>query len=454
MRKRVRILGLPVAAVLLVGCAGGTASSKNATAPRTTSEPSLAAGAANLTPSGPRLLDAAPGSESTATAPDFEPLPGAKAYFGTIGRAAYRIEIPLHWNGDLLLWAHAVRGWGPEVSTENPPLALRQVLVDQGYAWGASSFSENGYAPGIGTNDTLMLKQHFTQQFGHPQRTYVAGSSMGGNIVTLSLENFPDEYDGGLSLCGAIAGEEEIDYLAAWAMAAEFIGGVEFPIGQGQATASAVLQSYILPALGPVEAPTPKGRAFASVIRNLTGGPRPFFSEGYRQKYAGNFGLVAGDPDRILPMTRASTNEGADYQADPGLGFDGDVLNGAVRRLPADPTVRSVTTHPDTAPTTGQLSDPLLTLHETGDLTVPISAEQSYRRKTEAADAGDLLVQRIIRSGGHCEFSDIEIVQAWNDLAGWVAGKKKPAGDNVIGDLSDAGRTFTDPLRANDPGNK
>lgn len=440
-----RILGLPIAVVLLAGCSGGTVQSKDGTAPNATSESSSAA---------PRFLDATPGSTSTAAAPDFEPLPGAKAYFGKIDRAAYRIEIPGHWNGDLVLWAHAVRGFGSEVATENPPPALRSILIDQGYAWGASSFSENGWAPGIGTNDTLRLKQYFAQQFGRPQRTYIAGNSMGGNIVTLSLERFPDEFDGGLAFCGAIAGEEEIDYLVAWAMAAEFIGGLELPIGQGEARVSQVLQSHILPALGPVEAPTIEGSAFRSVIRNLTGGPRPFFTEGYREHYAANFGLVTGDPDRILPMTRGSTNEGADYRADPGLGFDVDVLNQGIRRLPADPAVRDAETHPDTAPTTGQLRAPLLTLHETGDLTVPISAEQSYRKKVEATGNGALLVQRIIRAGGHCQFSDIEITQAWTDLAGWVADKKKPEGDDIFGDLTDAGRRFTNPLRANDPGNR
>jgi hypothetical protein len=78
--------------------------------------------------------------------------------------------------------------------------------------------------------------------------------------------------------------------------------------------------------------------------------------------------------------------------------------------------------------------------------------EQIYRKKAEAAGAGDLLVQRLIRSSGHCEFSGAELVQAWNDLAAWVAGKGKPAGDDVLGDLTDAGRAFTNPLRPGDPG--
>jgi hypothetical protein len=272
--------------------------------------------------------------------------------------------------------------------------------------------------------------------------------------VTLSLENFPEEYDGGLSLCGVVAGEEWIDYLVAWVMAAEFVAGFELPLDQGSASVTEVLESKVLPALGPVEAPTLPGRAFESVIRNLTGGPRPFFVEGYRKAYPFNFGLVTGDPGRVMASTRAATNEGVDYRADPGLGLDNEVLNRAVRRLPADPALRDPAKHPDTAPTTGQLRSPLLTLHETGDLTVPISAEQSYRKKAEAAGNGDLLVQRIIRSGSHCEFSDAEITQAWNDLAQWVAGDQKPGGDDVLADLSDAGRTFTNPVRPNDPGNR
>lgn len=435
MRTRVLVVGLQVVAVLLAGCTGDS--------PHT-----------DPTPASLRLLDVTPGSHSTPVSPDFEALPGARAHFGKIDQAVFRIEIPVHWNGELLLWAHGVRGFGPEVSVENPPPALRRALIDQGYAWAASSFSENGFVPGIGTNDTLKLKRHFVEQFGRPKRTYIAGASMGGNIVTLSLENFPEEYDGGLSLCGVVAGEEWIDYLMAWAMAAEFVAGVELPLDQGSAEVTAVLESKLLPALGPVDAPALPGKAFESVIRNLTGGPRPFFVEGYRKAYAPNFGLATGDPRRVMPLTRAATTYEMDFRADPGLGFDGDVINQGVRRLAADPALRDPAKHPDTAPTTGHLIVPLLTLHETGDLTVPISAEQSYRKRAEAAGNGDLLVQRIIRSGSHCEFSDNEVTQAWNDLANWVTSGIKPEGDDVLADLSDAGRTFTDPVRANDPGNR
>jgi len=450
MRRRVALC-LSITAALLAGCATSSDSTPR-TAP--TAETAATRTPRNPDAGWPRLLDATPGSAATPVAPAFAALAGARAYTGTLGPAAYRIEIPANWNGELLLWAHGVRGFSSEVYADNPPPALRRALIQQGYAWAASSFSENGFIPGVATNDTLLLKRFFSEQFGEPARTYIAGNSMGGNVVTLSLENFPDEYDGGLSFCGVVAGEEWIDYLLAWVMAAEFIAGFELPLDAGSARVNAMVDANILPALGPAENPTPRGLAFRSVVRNLTGGPRPFFAEGYRKAYAANFGLITGDPGRTMPLTRAATTDGIVFRADPGLGFDGDAVNDGVRRITADMELRDPAKHPDTAPTTGRLHDPLLTLHESGDLTVPISLEQSYRHKVEAAGTGDLLVQRIIRSGAHCDFSDTEITRAWGDLSAWVAGRGKPAGDDLSGDLSNAGTPFTEPVRPGDPGTR
>ncbi len=165
-----------------------------------------------------------------------------------------------------------------------------------------------------------------------------------------------------------------------------------------------------------------------------------------------NFGLIAGDPGGTCRRHGRASTAGIDFRADPGLGFDGDAINRGIRRFTASTVLRDPARHPETAPTTGKIRDPLLTLHETGDLTVPVSMEQSYRRKTEAAGTADLLVQRLIRASSHCEFSDEEVARAWDDLVAWVEGGARPAGDDVSGDLSDSGKAFTDPPRPNDPG--
>ena len=130
---------------------------------------------------------------TTVKPPDFEPLPGAKAYFGTLGRAAYQVEIPAKWNGELVMWAHGFAGFGLELEAELPPRALRRTFIDEGYAWAGSSYSENGYVPGIGADETFALKQFFANKFGQPKRTYLVGSSMGGNVAWEYALEYPEQ---------------------------------------------------------------------------------------------------------------------------------------------------------------------------------------------------------------------------------------------------------------------
>ena len=400
-----------------------------------------------------RKLGTYSGVATTTKAPDFTALSGATAVFGTLGKAVYQIEMPAQWNGEVVYYAHGFAGFGTEVAVDPPPRALREQLVAGGWAWAASSFSENGYTPGIGADDTLALKRFFEAKYGQVKRSYLAGASMGGNVVALSLEQFPNEYDGGLAVCGAVAGQSQIDFLTSWTALAEFTSGVRLPIGEGSSAGIGVLAQLSL-ALGSAETPTAKGKQFVSAVKMLTGGPRPFYMEGFKEQYLLNFGLLLQDFNRTTVAAGAATNEGEVYSIEPGLGLTAEQLNAGVRRFAANPALRDPAAHPDAVPTTGKISKPLLTLHGTGDLFVPISQEQLYRQRVDAAGKGDLLVQRIVRSAGHCTFSTAELTRAFTDLVAWVRSGSKPAGDAVLGDLSDAGRQFTEPLRPGDPGTK
>lgn len=406
-----------------------------------------ATGAASA-PAAPAKIGTYDATGVTRADPSFTALAGAKAEYGQLGDAVYQIEIPDDWNHELVMWAHGFAGFGSQVSVSPPPSAMRAKLIAEGFAWAASSYSQNGYDPGVGADDTLALKLFFEKQHGEATRTYLFGESMGGNVITLSLEHFGGEYDGALAACGALAGEEEIDYLMSWGEVAAYIAGVKLPIGQGQAAMAAAFQQ-IQSALGPPAQPTEKGLAFQNVMMNLTGGPRSWFQEGIEQQYIVNFGLLLLDPDRESLAGRAATNEGVTYHIGEGFGITDAELNAGVTRIQADASARAKA---DAAPTTGQISVPLLTLHGTGDLFVPISMEQSYAQKTAAAGTGVLLVQRAIRSAGHCVFSANELGAAWDDLVNWVEHGVKPEGDDLTGDLSDIGKRFTDPLRSGDPG--
>ena len=439
---------LAVAALLVAACGGGgspTASSPEAATP-TASVPVI--------PTSARRLGTASGVETTIRPAAFDALPGAKAESGILDKAAYRIEIPDNWNGDLVLYAHGVRLFGNEVYVSDPLGPLRQLFIGQGFAWAASSYSENFYVPGLGADDSMALLRYFADKHGTPKHVYLAGESMGGNVIALLLENYPGTFSGALSVCGALGGGEEIDFLTAWIAAADYTSGVTIPVGSGQASVALTLLTGVSGALGTPEAPTARGLQFVSLIRNLTGGPRPFFLEGMSAQYQLNFGLLLFDPNRTSVPVSAGTNRDTVYHIDPGLGLTDEQVNRDVRRFDANPAARNAETHPDAVPTTGKISAPLLTLHNTGDLFVPIIQERAYYQKAKAAGRGQFLAQRIIRDGGHCKFSDAEYTTAWNDLVKWVRTGAKPAGDDLTAPFSDSGKRFTNPIRLNDPGTK
>lgn len=94
---------------------------------------------------------------------------------------------------------------------------------------------------------------------------------------------------------------------------------------------------------------------------------------------------------------------------------------------------------------------PVMSYHTTGDAFVPLNMQISYRQKVESRGRGDLLVQRLVRRPGHCEFTEAEITQGFSDLVTWVDTGKKPRGDDVLADLTRAGLEWTKPLREDDP---
>jgi hypothetical protein len=200
---------------------------------------------------------------------------------------------------------------------------------------------------------------------------------------------------------------------------------------------------------------TELGRQLASIQIHLSGGPRPFAEQGLGldgMRFVANIGGSYLVPSTAL-ITRAATNTHIRYGIGPGLGLTAAMVDTAARRKPADPSLRGPAgPYNELKPFHGRIERLLLTLHNTGDLFVPIFLEQVLKRAVDAAGRDDLLVQRIIRSPGHCTFSPAEAIRAFDNLVRWVCDGVRPDGDDVLGDLSDAGRRFTDPLRPNDPG--
>jgi pimeloyl-ACP methyl ester carboxylesterase len=299
----------------------------------------------------------------------------------------------------------------------------------------------------MGLVDTMALRDLFTRLNNGeaPRRVYLTGTSMGGHVTLLGMHQFPTAFDGAMAMCPA--GPELFDFFAATAAAAEVLTGVSFT----SATIAADT-AKMADVLGRPPDLTEKGRQLASVQINLTGGPRPFAMDGLASRFVQN---ISGSAltGSTSPQNLAVSTTQIRYLIDETLGVKSADLEASVRRKVADAEYRSPTgPFAELVPFDGSLDRPVLTMHGTGDLFVPIHLERTLRRAVDAAGRSDRLVQRIYRIAGHCRFSPAEESAAFDDLVRWVRDAVRPAGDNVLGDLTDAGRRFTTPLRPGDRG--
>ena len=71
---------------------------------------------------------------------------------GMLGGAQYHVEVPANWNGKLVMYAHGYAGESNVLQVNNP--SIRRHLIQNGYAWAASSYSKNFYDVRAGVEDT------------------------------------------------------------------------------------------------------------------------------------------------------------------------------------------------------------------------------------------------------------------------------------------------------------
>lgn len=384
---------------------------------------------------------------------------GVETLSGELEGAAWIAQVPDGWNGELLVWAHGYRGEGPSLHVD-PPAAF-DWLVDQGYAWAASSYRRNSYDPGIGVLDTKLLTNHVQSLIGRADQTYLAGVSMGGHVTAAAIEQFPRLYDGALPACGVLGDVELFDYFLDYNLgAAAFAGldpdGLTYPDDDWVGDEVEDIKAALSFAPGPFWAAggsfltgtnvlTPAGRQFRDFVEVGSGGERgAFFDVGWDYWNVGvdpDFFFDLGEGDGTIANRRGivAQNTDTDYSSEYGFDIDADVV-----RVEAAKRVRKAQGTKPAPILHGTPSVPVLTMHTIGDLFVPIEMEQIYAAEVAANGREHLLVQRAIRDVGHCTFTEAEWIDGYQDLFDWVDTGTAPAGED-LSDLSDplVGCAFT-----------
>jgi len=126
-------------------------------------------------------------------------------YVGTLAGANFVLRIPDEWNGMLVIGCHGYMAlnWNPDAQfavdnlVNTAGVGLPFALLDQGFAYAASSYGEGGFSIKAGMTSTVqltlfslnMLRCQFKRC--HNIKTYLIGHSMGGLISLLLGAKYP-----------------------------------------------------------------------------------------------------------------------------------------------------------------------------------------------------------------------------------------------------------------------
>ena len=382
---------------------------------------------------------------------------------GVLNNAAYRVEVPkTGWNGKLVMWVHGYRGTGPNLTVDTP--IMRRYLLDNGYAWAASSYTKNYYDVRAGVEDTNLLANNFAaiamakgRPLSAPSKIFITGVSMGGHIIGAAIDAEAQatavnkvKYAGAVPMCGVLGDTELFNYFGGYQVAAQQLAGV--PITKFPTTDFDALTPTIQAALW-TSFPTQtnaQGDKLKNIVKSLSGGERPFYNEAWSNASNQNniFASLGGDGtirgilnDNVLDTT------GLFYKVDASststTSIDTAFNTAAFKITPTADANRLRRDGLRWIPvTSANISIPVVSIHTLGDLFVPFKMEQVYAQRAKALGTDRFLVQRAIRDVGHCTFTAAEASTAFDDMVKWEAGGPKPAGDDVTTAATVASPTY------------
>ncbi len=392
-----------------------------------------------------------------AAAPgDMVDMATTSRWAGVQGGAGYRIEVPANWNGKLVMYAHGFRGEGAALTVSDP--SIRRHLIQNGYAWAASSYSKNFYDVRAGVEDTNALALAFNtiaaargRTLAAPTRFYITGHSMGGHVAGAAIEDEAAatavnklRYHGAVPMCGVMGDTELFNQFAAMQVTAQALAGVPAYPTDKFADIRNLVTSTLFTTFPTAQ--TAQGLKYLSVVKNITGGERPLFAQGiafggsFPSAYGtfGSDGTITGILNKNVLDTRAYT-----YTIDGDVAGSAALNSSAQKLTPAPDANRLRRDGLRWVPAiNGEYKIPVVSIHTLGDLFVPFSMQQVYARRTAAKGNATWLVQRAIRGASHCDFTVAEQVEAFEAMARWERDGVKPGGDDVLTAATVAAPTY------------
>lgn len=375
---------------------------------------------------------------------------GPETLTGTFGDGAtYLIQVPANWNRTLVLYSHGyVTPGSSNPATDVGDPLTGQWLLANGYALAGSSYATTGWAVEQAIPDQIATVNTFDHLVGRPARTIAWGHSLGGMITAGLIQVAPDLFTAALPMCGVVAGGVQT-----WNLALDSALAVQQLLGPTSGlqivnitdpTANLALSEGVFAAAQA----TPQGQAriaLASALGDIPGwfdpaSPEPAPTD-YTAQEANQFlwetevdgpfafalraeleARAGGDPSwtggvsfwHQLQESPDFNEVKALYHA-AGLSLSADIATlTAAPRITPDPSAVAYLKH--FIVFNGDLAQPVLTLHTTGDGLVVNEDEAQYKRTVDAAGKGFLLRQVFVSRAGHCTFTPAETIAAFKAL--------------------------------------
>ncbi|HEX5141070.1 MAG TPA: hypothetical protein VFX19_09010 [Dehalococcoidia bacterium] len=394
----------------------------------------LLMGAIGCSERSPVAPDSATSSSLATRGASAAPGPGAGRYSGSAIQlegetgpgALYRISVPEGWNGDLILYAHGYID--PPLPVALPTLdnldELTRRFLALGYAIAYSSYSENGYALKDAALRTHQLRGIFASKVAEPRRVYLAGHSLGGIVVEMLAERFPESYAGALPMSGVLGGTKlEVDYIAnVRVLFDHFYGGDVLPGNvEGIPAGTDPIQDVALPAIAAIQS-NPQGAFLISQIDQT----RIAFQS--PEELVGSIvqALVfhAIELDDLTGRTHGHPffdNQSTVYTGalpQPVL----DDVNARVERYQSTPDAQAILRN--YYEPSGDLQIPMLALHTCRDPLIPAFHVDAYAARVKHPE---LFARRLFDRYGHSNYQPEEVVAGLLDLVTWVETGEKPA---------------------------
>jgi pimeloyl-ACP methyl ester carboxylesterase len=373
--------------------------------------------------------------------------------------ATYVIQVPLNWNGTLVLYSHGyvVPGFSNPAEDVGDPIT-GGYLLGNGYALAGSSYATTGWAIQQALPDQIKVLDTFKMRVGTPTRTIAWGHSLGGMVTAGLVQKYPTRFDAALPMCGVVAGG-----VGTWNQALDSAFAFDVLLGAGSGLQVVNITDPnknvgIAESLLAAAQKTAKGQAriaLAAALDDTPGwydplSPEPAATDYVTQEanqylWLANVDFLFGFDFRAELEGRAggnpSWNNGVDYKKQlqnsidyaevqalytaAGLSLEADLqaLNDAARieaRASAlDYLKRNIIFD-------GQISIPVLTLHTKGDGLVVVEDENAYKDVVDEEHDGAALRQVFVHRAGHCEFTPAETVVAFEALVSRLETGKWP----------------------------